>query len=213
MLTHLVCALERLGIDDRLRQHWIHRELCHPSTQSRQLSLVVQGAKSIEHFETPNDRLRGRFVQEIKVEHIVDSERFQHQHHHAEIGSLYLRYRILQQLVPERPLGVQSECLSWPYTTSTTSTLLCRSSRDWLDDQRRHSRFGVVVVLLDESWINDVDNTVDGDRCLGDVGSEDDLAGGQLGMCFDGSPFLRLRVLARRSCSASRSEDSHRLAQ
>lgn len=44
------------------------------------------------------------------------------------------------------------------------------------DDERFHARARVVRVLLDETGVDNVDDSVDGDGRLGDVGSEDDLS-------------------------------------
>ena len=45
-----------------------------------------------------------------------------------------------------------------------------------LDHQRFHTGLGVIVILLDEPGIDDVDDSVDSDGGLSNVGSEDDLA-------------------------------------
>ena len=44
------------------------------------------------------------------------------------------------------------------------------------NDETRHTRSRVVRVLLDEAWVDNEHDTVDGDRRLGDVRSQHDFA-------------------------------------
>jgi len=95
-MTHLVCAVEHLGVDDGFRQHWLDWELCHSTSQPCQLALVIQRSESIQHLERPDNSFCRWFVQEWEVQNIIDTERFEHQDDHSQIRPLNFGDRIFE---------------------------------------------------------------------------------------------------------------------
>jgi len=106
---------------------------------------------------------------------ILDTQLNQLQHRVGQVTPQDLRVSLLLQLVDEVLLGVEPEALSGSRPSSSTSSLLSTSLRDRADEQRLDSDPGVVDLLLEESRVDDVDDSVDGEGGFGDVGGDDDL--------------------------------------
>ena len=164
-----------LGHDEHLTQLRVHRELGHASPQLRELAAVVQGAQRVEHLERANERLGGRRVHKVEVNEVVDPERFEHQHDGAQIRALDLRDRVVLELVEVRPLGVQSEALARRDAAGAAGALVGTRLRHRRHDQTLHPRARVVRVLLGEAGVDHVDDVVDRDRRLRNVGRQHHL--------------------------------------
>src|SRR2546423_378655 len=70
---------------------------------------------------------------------------------------------------------IQSEALARLGSASAARTLYCRSFRDGDRSQRLYTRARIVGAKLDETGINDIDDTVNCYGRLGNVGREVDL--------------------------------------
>ena len=116
------------------------------------------------------------WVHEVKVNEIINAKLFQVNDDRAQIGAQDFRVRIVLHLLLEGFLGVEAEALSGTRTTGATGALLSRGFADGRDEERLDSDARVVHLLLGKSWIDDENDTVDGQRCFGDVGADDHFA-------------------------------------
>mmetsp|Transcript_1213 Transcript_1213/g.2993 ORF Transcript_1213/g.2993 Transcript_1213/m.2993 type:complete len:328 (-) Transcript_1213:214-1197(-) len=160
------------GDDQHLAQLRIHGELRHPPPQLGELPSVVEGAKRVELLQGAYQCLgRGR-VHKIEVDEVIDPQGFEHEHNGAQIGALDLRDRVVFQLVEVRPPRVHSEAFPRGDTPGTASTLVGGRLGNRCDNERLHSRARVVRILLGEPRIDDVNDVIDRDRSLRNVGRQ-----------------------------------------
>ena len=82
---------------------------------------------------------------------------------------------LLNQLLLESGLGVQTEALSRSRTSSTTSSLLRRGFGNRRNEQRLNSDTWIVDLLFTETGVNNVHNTVNSQRSFCNIRSYDDL--------------------------------------
>lgn len=139
-------------------------------THRRQLALVVERPEVVEHLQRAHERLGRWGVHEVKVHEVVDPELFQLEHHRAEVRSEDLRVRLVLQVLVEAVLRVQPEALAWPRSPRTARTLVGRRAGDGGDEEGLDSDARVVDLLLGEAGVDDVDDAVDCEGGLGDVG-------------------------------------------
>ena len=137
-----------LRLDESLAELRVERQLGHAPPQLCQLALVVERAQSVELLERADERLGRRRVHEIEVDEVVDAERFEHEHHRAEVGALDLRNRVLVQLVGERVGGVHAEALARRHSTGSPRSLSRRGAGHRSDDQTLHAGAGIVRLLF-----------------------------------------------------------------
>jgi hypothetical protein len=109
---------------------------------------------------------------------ILDPELDQFQDGVGQITSQNLRVRLIFQLADKVLLGVQPEAFSRSRPSRSTSTLLSASLGDGRDKQGFDSNTRIVHLLLEETGVNHVDDSVNSKRCLRDVGRYNDLASG-----------------------------------
>lgn len=109
---------------------------------------------------------------------VVDAELLQLEDDRRKVAPQDLGVGLFLELLDKVRLGVQPEALSGPGTTSPAGALGCACLRDRADEQGLDSDPGVVDLLLREARVDDVDDAVDRERRLGDVGRDDDLASG-----------------------------------
>jgi hypothetical protein len=196
--THLLRTTILLTRNNRLTHRRIHREFRHPPPQLRQFSSIIERPERIQQIQRANERVPRWRVEEIESDEVVDTEGFEHEDDGAEVRPLDFGDGVLVEFVLVGVFGVEAETLSGSDATRTTGSLTGsgtralytrqgsqrRSSRDGRggtngsNDERFHSVARVVRVLLDETWVDDVNHTVDGDGSFGDVGSENDLEEG-----------------------------------
>lgn len=72
--------------------------------------------------------------------------------------------------------GVEAETLAGAGTTGTTGPLSSRRAGYRTYQEGFHSYTGIVDFLLGEARVDDVDNTVNGEGGLGDIGADDAFA-------------------------------------
>merc|ERR1719458_1605493 len=111
-------------------------------------------------------------IQEVKVDEIVDPQRFEHQHNIAKIDSLDFRNRIVLQLMLVSPRCVETEAFPSSNSPSSSSSLVGRRLAHRSHYQRLHSRPGIVRILLTEARVDHIYDVVNGEASLCDVGRE-----------------------------------------
>lgn len=129
-------------------------------------------------LQGPHECLRRRRVHVVEVDDIFDAKLLQGQDDGGKIGSLDLWITVFLQVLVERTLREEAEALAGAGTTSSTSSLLCTCPTNGTDEKRLDSESWVVDFLLGETWVNHVDNTIDGQGSFGDIGRYNDFATG-----------------------------------
>mmetsp|Transcript_56637 Transcript_56637/g.123121 ORF Transcript_56637/g.123121 Transcript_56637/m.123121 type:complete len:454 (-) Transcript_56637:502-1863(-) len=172
---HLVAAAKVHRGEEDLGQLRLQRELGHLPPQLGQQPLLVQRPQRIQRLHRHDQRLDGRGVHKVKVDDVVDAHGLEREHRVAEVGPLDLRHRRRQHLVAERRLRVQPIALAGSRAAGASHALSGRRLRHGGDDEGVHARFRVVDLLLGEAGVDDVEDAVDGERGLGDVGRDDTL--------------------------------------
>mmetsp|Transcript_16133 Transcript_16133/g.39288 ORF Transcript_16133/g.39288 Transcript_16133/m.39288 type:complete len:215 (-) Transcript_16133:1352-1996(-) len=184
----------RLCSKHHLGHHGVERELRHAPPSLGQLPLRVERPQRVELLKGPHDGLgRGR-VHEVEVHKILNPQRLEHQHNVAQVGALDLRDCVLWQLILVRPRRVQPEALAWSRPPCASTSLLRRCFRHLRNDEALHARARVEGLLLDKARIDHKHYTVDRQRRLGDVGSNNNLPSPRGGL------FEDLRLLVRGEC-------------
>lgn len=117
-----------------------------------------------------------RHLIDSQVDEILDTKLDELEDGVGEVRSENFRVGLLLEFVDKVLLSVESEALARPRPTGTTGPLLSGCLGDRGNKQRLDSNPRVVDFLLEESRVNDVDDTIDRQRRLGDVGRDDDLA-------------------------------------
>ena len=173
---YLLGAFVPLRGEYHLGEHRIDGKLGHAAAELGQLGLVVERAEGVQLLESDDERLVRRRIHVVEVNEVVDAQALEQQHHVAQIGALYLGYRVVVELLLVRVECVQAEAFARCDATRSTGSLIGRRLRYGRDDERLHAGACVVGLLLAEARIDDVHDAVDGERRLGDVGGEDDFA-------------------------------------
>ena len=187
------CAEEHLG--DR----GVHGQLAHVlAERAGEGAGVVDGAEGVEQLEAGDQVLGGRRRGELELHHVVDAERLQLQDGGRKVGALHLRRGVEGQLLkvllgaqPEWQFRVLILCYRFEFglervdhtpvalartrPAGSARPLLRRRLRELRDDERVDVGVRVVPLELDEAGVDDVDDALDGDGGLGDVGGHDDL--------------------------------------
>ena len=104
------------------------------------------------------------------MDYIIDSKLFQLKNDGTEIRALNLGVGVLLQVLVEGFFCEKSVAFTGSRSTGSTGSLLRASSADWTYEQRLNSEPRIIYFLLGETWINHVDNSVNGERGLSDVG-------------------------------------------
>ncbi|EYU18290.1 hypothetical protein MIMGU_mgv1a017085mg [Erythranthe guttata] len=60
--------------NNHLRQHRVERELGHPSTEFRQLTMLVECTQSVKQFQCLKKRFGWWRVHKVKVQQVIDSK-------------------------------------------------------------------------------------------------------------------------------------------
>lgn len=95
---------------------------------------------------------------------IINSEFLQLQHDITQVRAQNLRICVLLQILLEGALGIETERLTRPRTTSTTGTLLRARLGNGRDEQGLDTYTRIVHFLLAKARINDIDDTINRDR-------------------------------------------------
>mmetsp|Transcript_23992 Transcript_23992/g.50574 ORF Transcript_23992/g.50574 Transcript_23992/m.50574 type:complete len:318 (-) Transcript_23992:899-1852(-) len=154
----------------------IQRQFCHLSSQIGQISLVVQCAEVIQHFQSPHESFRGGRIHEIEMDEVVDAQFFECQYHIGHFAPQYLGVCRFLQIFVEGLLRVESKTLPGTRPTGTSGALSRRGPRDGTYQEGLHPNTRIVHFLFRKSRVDDVDDTVDGERRFGDVGGNDNFA-------------------------------------
>jgi hypothetical protein len=85
---------------------------------------------------------------------------------------------LLFQLLDEILFGVQPETLPRSRSTCSSRPLHGRCFTDWRDEERFDSNTRVVNLLLAESGVDNIDDTIDGQGRFGDICRYDDFTTG-----------------------------------
>mmetsp|Transcript_15069 Transcript_15069/g.63555 ORF Transcript_15069/g.63555 Transcript_15069/m.63555 type:complete len:372 (+) Transcript_15069:2103-3218(+) len=174
----LVGASELRRDAHHLRQLRVQRELGHHLAHLGEVPVVVQRAQVVEQLQRAHQRLgRGR-VHEVEVHQVVDAELLQLEHHRSQVRAENLRVRLLLQVLLERRLRVQAETLPRPCAPRATGALVRGGARDGRHQQRFDADTRVIHLLLGKPGIEHVHDAVDGERRLGNVRGDDNLAPG-----------------------------------
>lgn len=72
-------------------KHRVHRKLCHFAAKLCQLPKMIQSTKGIQLFQGKDQGLMWRWVHEVKVNEIIDSERFQQKNNISQVSPLNLK--------------------------------------------------------------------------------------------------------------------------
>mmetsp|Transcript_20423 Transcript_20423/g.19405 ORF Transcript_20423/g.19405 Transcript_20423/m.19405 type:complete len:224 (-) Transcript_20423:271-942(-) len=171
----LVDALELLRGHDHPRQKRVQRELRHLRPQLRQIAIVGERLEVVKLFEGPHEGLWGRRVHVVEVDHVLDVHLHQVQHHRRQIRPQNLWVGVLYQILLISLLRVQSETFAGTSPTGPTCPLLRTGLTDRTHQQRLHPQPRIVHLLLGEAWVDDVDDAVDGEGGLCDVGGDHTL--------------------------------------
>lgn len=115
-------------------------------------------------------------VHKVEVDKIVNAELFQLKNHAAKIASKNLGVGLFDELFVERLLCVEAESFARASTSCAPRSLLSSCLTDGADQQRLNTCTGVIHLLLAEPWVDHIDNTVNGERGLGNVGGDYDFA-------------------------------------
>ncbi|KAI6768899.1 hypothetical protein HG531_011088 [Fusarium graminearum] len=172
---NLVGAVKLGRRDEHDSQSGIQRERRGHATESGQLTIIIETGEIVELLKSSHHSLRSGRVHKIKVDKILDTELLELQNCVGKIGAQNLGVCLLNQFLLEGFLCVKSETLSGLCTTSTTSSLLGRGLRDGRNQKGLDTDTRVVNLLLAETGVHDVDDTVNGQTGFGDVGGNDDL--------------------------------------
>ena len=129
----------------------------------------------MELLHGSDQRLRGRGIHEVKRQKVVDAHGFQRQKGTSQVGALDLRHRRGEHLVSVGTLGVEAVGLARTGPASPPCPLLGLSLGDGGHDQLVHARLGVVHLLLDETRVHHVVDTVDGQGGFSNVSGNHDL--------------------------------------
>mmetsp|Transcript_48960 Transcript_48960/g.116583 ORF Transcript_48960/g.116583 Transcript_48960/m.116583 type:complete len:518 (+) Transcript_48960:640-2193(+) len=176
---HLVGAVVLGARHQHLGKLGVERELRHRRAQLRQVAVVVERAKVVEELERAHERLGRRRVHEVEVHQIVDAQLLEREHNAPQVAPQHLRVCLLLELLMERLLGVEAEALARPRAPCPPCPLVRARLGDGRDEERLDADARVVHLLLREARVDHVHDTVDGERGLGDVGGDHDLASGR----------------------------------
>src|SRR5699024_2478673 len=103
--------------------HGIEWEFGHSSTKSRQLAHVIQCAQCIELFQCNHQRLRRGWVKVVKMNNVVNSKTFEHEHYISQVNTLNFGHSVLLEFGLKGPSSEQSEAFASSNTTRSTSSL------------------------------------------------------------------------------------------
>ena len=174
----LVGAVELGRRDEHDGEGRVERELGREAAQRRQLAVVVQAGEVVELLERAHHGLGRRRVHQVEVHQVLDAELLQLEDRARQVRPQDLGVRLLDELPVEGLLRVQAEALARPRAAGAAGALLRRRLGDGRHEQRLDPRAGVVDLLLAEAGVHHVDDAVDGQTGLGDVGGHDALAAG-----------------------------------
>mmetsp|Transcript_55137 Transcript_55137/g.129443 ORF Transcript_55137/g.129443 Transcript_55137/m.129443 type:complete len:421 (+) Transcript_55137:277-1539(+) len=173
---HLVHALVLVCLDQGLRLLWIHGKLRHAPAELREVTLVVQRTQRVKLLQGLDQCLWRRRIHEVEMQEVIDTDRLEHQHHVAQVGSLDLRGIVVVQLMLVGPLREESEAFPRLDPASAARSLVGRGLRAGHDDQGLHACPWVEGVLLAKARVDHKDDVVNSDGGFGDVRSQDDFS-------------------------------------
>mmetsp|Transcript_51401 Transcript_51401/g.159378 ORF Transcript_51401/g.159378 Transcript_51401/m.159378 type:complete len:415 (+) Transcript_51401:305-1549(+) len=171
----LVAAPEVHGRQQHLGELRLHGELRHLPPQLRQEALVVQGAQGPEGLHGVDHGLHRRGVHEVEGQHVVDAHGLQQQDHVREVCALDLRDGRGQHLVPVGDLRVEPVALAGASAPSPTRPLPRVGLADGRDQERVHTRLGIVHLDLGHAGVDHEVDAVNRQGRLRDVGRDDAL--------------------------------------
>ena len=112
------------------------------------------------------------WIKIVKVNQVVYPHTFEHQNHVTDVGSLNLWNCGLLELFLVRPECIEPKALSWGYSTSSSSPLICRGLTYRHNNQTIHSRTRVISSLFNKSAINYIKYVINSQWCLCNVSSQ-----------------------------------------
>mmetsp|Transcript_7589 Transcript_7589/g.46719 ORF Transcript_7589/g.46719 Transcript_7589/m.46719 type:complete len:209 (+) Transcript_7589:491-1117(+) len=75
---NLLGALVLLACKQHFAEHWIQREFCHSASKFGQLPTIIKCTKGVKLLQCPEQGLRWRWIHEVKVDQVVDTQTLQH---------------------------------------------------------------------------------------------------------------------------------------
>ena len=205
----LVRAVELGRRDKHNGKGGVERELGGHTTEARKLTIVVQAGEVVELLQGAHHGLGRRRVHEIEMYQVLDTKLLQLQNSVGQVRPENFRVSLLNKLLLESLLGVKTEAFTGPCTTGTTSSLLSRGLRNRRNQQGLDTRAGVVNLLLAETGVDDVDDTIDCQGRFGNVGRDNDLATRPATLAQGLGSLFENALLVRRRESAVKRVDLH----
>ncbi len=134
-----------------------------------------QGAEFVQRGVAVGDHRRVGGLDEREG---VDRAQFERLHRQDDAGEVGAEDLGLREAGPrlELLLGVESDAHARRDAAAATRTLHGRGLRDRGDRQLLHAGAGVVAALAGQAGVDDVSDARHGQRCLGDIGGQDDAA-------------------------------------
>mmetsp|Transcript_28820 Transcript_28820/g.69421 ORF Transcript_28820/g.69421 Transcript_28820/m.69421 type:complete len:282 (-) Transcript_28820:249-1094(-) len=164
-----------VGEEQHLRQWWVQRELDHAPSQLRQISGIVDGAQYPQLIQRRHDVILGRWIHEIEIQQVLHPQRFEQQHHVAQVRPLYFGDGRLHQFLSKLTVGVKPETESRTCPARPSRALAGIGPAHRCDVERIHAYFGIVYFELAESRVNDILDSIHGQTRLRHVRRNDAL--------------------------------------
>ncbi len=166
------CALIP-ATEDHSSESRIDREPAELLTELRQPSAVVEGAKLLEDPVAFIDRTLLRRIEERKALDVAETQRLHAQDHRRETDPLDLRIGVARAAVVVLLL-VEPEAHATLGPPAPPLPLVGAGLRDWLDQELGDAGAHVVAVHARHARVDDVDDSRNRQRGLGDIGREHD---------------------------------------
>ena len=99
------------------------------SADFREVAAVVEGAEGVELLERTDEGVWWWGVHEVEIDEVVDTERLEQKNDADEVRALDLRGGALRKIIVEGPFCEETEAFAWSRTSSSSRTLIRRSSR------------------------------------------------------------------------------------
>ena len=146
------------------------------ASQSGQGTGVLQGAQRPQLEHRVQHILLRWGIHKMKLEQVLDAQRFQQQDHIGQVGALDFRKGCDQHFVFVLTLRVETEALAGSRTSGPSRALIGIGLTDGVDLQGVHTNARIVHFQFAEGGVDDENDAVDRQRRLGDVGGHDALA-------------------------------------
>mmetsp|Transcript_7112 Transcript_7112/g.16148 ORF Transcript_7112/g.16148 Transcript_7112/m.16148 type:complete len:315 (-) Transcript_7112:800-1744(-) len=156
----LVTAAMLWGFQQHLGDLWVHGQTTSLVSCLCDISIVINASQIVQTLQGSHQSLRRRRVHEIKMDHVIKAQTFQHQDHGGEIRSLNLRLNHWCPIIL-RLLRIQPEA----FPRLLPSRQARAKEGGVVGNGGDHLGFdtgpGVVCPLFRQAGVNDIHNLID----------------------------------------------------